>query len=132
MTATSLAREWDDAELALLESSPLIRVAAERPDGSLRPFTVIGHVRLGGDELIRALRGETAAWYRAAVRTARGRIEVAGRRIAVVFDEARHRPEAVDGAYRSRYGDDGGVRAMTRPPARDTTLRVRPASDPAP
>lgn len=120
------ARPWTDDEVARLDRAGLIRVAGSRADGTLRPWVTVGHVRLGRDELIRSLNGARGTWYRGAVRTGRGEIEVDGRRVAVAFVADRGREAEVDQALRARYGDDSGVRRMTRSPAREATLRVVP------
>lgn len=126
MTEEAVTREWDRAEHELLDRTPLIRVAAERPDGSLADFTTIGHVRLGSHEMIRSLRGADGRWYRGALRTRRGAIDVGGRRIRVVFLPSEAAAAAVDAAFRARYGNDAGVQRMTQAPARDSTLTVVP------
>ncbi len=69
-------RPWAMAELAELDRTPLIRVAGARADGTLRAFVLIGHVRLGQDELIRSLNGTQGVWYRGAVGSGWGEIEV--------------------------------------------------------
>lgn len=119
-------RPWTEDELALLDGAELIRVAGTRDDGTPRPFVTIGHVRLGQDELVRSLNGPAGAWYQAVVRTGRGEIEFGGQRLAVAFLPDGGREADVDQALRARYGDDSGVRRMTRSPAREATLRVVP------
>jgi hypothetical protein len=119
-------RPWTAAELEQLDRAPLIRVAGVRADGTLRPLVQVGHVRLGQDELIRSLHGTRGAWYRGAVSSSRGEIDVDGRRFAVAFIPDLGREEEVDRALVSRYGNDSGVRQMTRSPAREATLRVVP------
>ena len=119
-------RAWTAAELARLDAAPLIRVAGARADGTLLPFVPVGHVRLEDDELIRSLNGRAGAWYRGAIRRGWGAIEVDGERIRVAFLVDEGREAEIDEALRSRYGDDSGVRRMTRPPARDATLRLTP------
>jgi hypothetical protein len=119
-------RPWTAAELDRLDGAPLIRVAPARADGPLHSFVTIGHVRLGQDELVRSLNGPDGTWYRAAVRSGRGEIEVDGHRVAVAFVPDDGRADDVDQALRSRYGDDSGVRRMTSSPAREATLLVAP------
>ncbi|MFC8798066.1 DUF2255 family protein [Promicromonospora sp. NPDC057138] len=120
------ARPWTDDELAQLDRTALIRVAGARADGTPRPSVLVGHVRVGQDELIRSLNGPDGAWYQGAVRSGHGVVEVDGRRFAVAFIPDLGREAEVDQAFRARYGDDSGVRQMTRSPARDATLRVVP------
>lgn len=119
-------RPWAEGELVQLDRTELIRVAGARSDGTLRPFVLIGHVRVGQDELIRSLNGTRGAWYQGAVRSGYGEIDVDGQRFSVAFIPDAGREAAVDQALRDRYGNDSGVRRMTRPPARDATLRVVP------
>ncbi|MFJ3407044.1 DUF2255 family protein [Promicromonospora sp. NPDC090134] len=119
-------RQWTEDELSLLARTELIRVAGARDDGTLRSFVLVGHVRLGQDELVRSLNGPDGAWYRGAVRSGHGEIDVDGRRIAVAFVRDLGRAAEVDQALHDRYGHDSGVRRMTRSPARDATLRVIP------
>ncbi|MEV4344494.1 DUF2255 family protein [Actinoplanes sp. NPDC049596] len=123
---TPPTRAWDAAELAALDNTPLIRVAGARPDGTLRSFVLIGHVRIGDDEIIRSLNGTGGSWYRGATRTGQGAIEVDGRRIEVAFIVDHGREDEVDHALRARYGHGFGVRRMTKPSAREATLRVAP------
>ena len=119
-------RAWTAAETEALDRSPLIRVAGTRPDGTLRPFVMIGHVRVGPDEIVRSLNGVGGSWYRGATRTGRGEIDVDGRRIGVAFLPDSGREDEVDRALHLRYGNDSGVRRMTAPAARQATLRVVP------
>ena len=125
-TQSPQTRAWTAAELAELDRAPLIRVGGARSDGTLRPLVLIGHVRLGQDELIRSLNGIHGSWYRGAVGSGRGEIEVDGRRIEVAFLPDSGREAGVDQALRARYGNDSGVLQMTRLPAREATLRVVP------
>ncbi len=125
-SATSPTRTWTAIEFAELDDSPLIHVAGARADGTLRPFVLIGHVRVDGDELIRSLNGTGGAWYRGVTRTGHGEITVNGRRIRVAFTRDSGREPEVDWALRARYGNDSGVRQMTSSPAREATLRVVP------
>jgi hypothetical protein len=121
-------RPWTEDELAQLDRTALIRVAGTRADGTLRRSVLIGHVRLGQDELVRSLNGTRGVWYQGAVRSGHGVIDVDGRRIAVAFTPDVGREAEVDQALRARYGNDSGVRQMTRSPAREATLRVVPLS----
>jgi hypothetical protein len=123
-------RPWTDAELAALDRAPLIRVAGARSDGTLRSSALVGHVRLGRDELVRSLNGTQGVWYQGTLTSGRGEIDVGGRRIAVAFIPDAGREPDTDQALRARYGDDSGVRRMTRSPARGATLRVVPLASP--
>lgn len=129
MTASQSLRAWSSDELALLDSTPLIGLATRAFDETLDRQVLIGHVRLGTEEFVRSLNGVGGAWYRRAVRTGRGAIDIDGFRVNVALIISRGREEDVDDAMRERYGDDTGTRAMTRAPARDATVQIFPLSE---
>jgi hypothetical protein len=87
---------------------------------------MIGHVRVGADEIIRSLNGTGGSWYQGVSRTGQGVIDVDGLRIRVAFVADSGRADEVDAALRARYGNDSGVQRMTSAPARAATLRVIP------
>jgi hypothetical protein len=126
MTDDPTLRGWSPDELALLDRTPLIRVAAERTDGTLAPFVLVGHVRLGAEEFVRSLNGTAGTWYRRAMTSGRGVIDVDGRRFPVLLEASTGRDAEFDEALRRRYGDDSGTRRMTRSPARDATVQLLP------
>jgi hypothetical protein len=117
-------RAWTPVEIALLDRTPLIRLAAENPDGTLGPFVTIGHVRLGRDEFVRSLNGTTGLWCVRAVTTGQGVIDVDGRRLEMLFRPSSERNREFDEALPARYGDDAGTRRMVRAAARDATVQV--------
>jgi hypothetical protein len=130
MTGAPATRAWTTDERAALEAAALIRLAVARAGGALRPGVTVGHVRVGDDEFVRSLNGTNGAWYRAAIATGRGRIEVGALTIEVALVADAEHAAAVDAALRSRYGDDSGVRRMTAPLAREATLRIEPLRHP--
>jgi hypothetical protein len=119
-------RPWSREELTGLADTQLIRVAGARHDGGLGPFVTVGPVLLGDEVVIRSLNGTGGAWYRAAIASGRGEVEVARTRVRVAFLPDLGREVEVDRALRARYGNDSGVRRMTSSPAREATLRVLP------
>ncbi|HWS57435.1 MAG TPA: DUF2255 family protein, partial [Actinotalea sp.] len=86
--------DWNPADLAAIDRAYEVRVAAHRPDGTLRPATIVWHVVVDGALFIRSVRGEDGAWYRAVRRTGTGTIDAAGARTDVIFarDDA-HDPQ---------------------------------------
>jgi len=109
------------ATVAELDIAPL------RPDGTSRAYTTIWVVRVGAEPFVRSFRGPNGAWYRAAKRSQRGRIRAGGVERDVAFDDVHDNTDAVDAAYRRKYGRSSYVDAMVTPDAAATTLRLVPA-----
>jgi hypothetical protein len=116
---------WTTRQLDAIAQQGQVELEIERRDGSWRPAVRVGVVRLGDALYVRSYRGPDGAWYRAALRTRRGRLQAAGGAypITLASDDAVDET-AVDMAYRDAFGNDAGVRAMQAPGARATTLRV--------
>ncbi|MFD7309618.1 DUF2255 family protein [Promicromonospora sp. NPDC059942] len=96
------------------------------PDAPGAPEVEVGMVLADGELYVRAQRGTTSQWYRAAVSHGSGRVRVAGETVAVRFEPAG--PEvapAVDTAYRSKYGSLASFAVGGA--ARAATLRISPA-----
>jgi len=93
----------------------------------MRGPTTIWVVRAGDDLYVRSWRGPTAGWFRAAQRTHEGRISAGDVEKDVRFvDSDVDVDDAVDSAYRAKYGSSGYVESMVIPPARETTLKLVP------
>jgi hypothetical protein len=118
--------DWDPADLATLDRADEVRVAAHRPDGTLRPATIVWHVVVDGALFIRSVRGQDGAWYRAVRRTGAGTVEAGGVHADVTFTPDGSHDAEIDRAYRAKYGTGSPVRAITDPTATATTLRVDP------
>jgi len=122
-------RDWTADELDTIGAAEELEIAPLRPDGSLRPYTTIWVVRVGGDLYVRSWHGRDGAWFRAALRRPEGRIRAAGIEHDVTFAESDHADhDAIDGAYRDKYARYAStyVDPMTSPGARATTLRLTP------
>ncbi len=117
---------WTPADLTTLDRVDEVRVAAHRPDGALRPSTIVWHVVVDGQVYIRSVRGDDGAWYRAARRTGTGAIDGGQIHAEVSFTRDDSRDDAIDRAYYAKYGDGSPVRDITSPIATATTLRVDP------
>jgi hypothetical protein len=118
--------DWTPADLAAFDRAGEIRVAAHRPDGTLRPSTVVWHVVVAGALFVRSVRGDDGAWYRAVRRTGTGTVDAGGVQADVTFTPDDTHDDAIDGAYRAKYGNGSPVRAITSVVATATTLRVEP------
>lgn len=118
--------QWNAAELAEVDAEYEIRVAAYRPDNTLRDLRIVWHVVVDDALFIRSVRGVDGAWYRGVQRTGFGVIEAGRREIPVQFVPDGDHDEAIDAAYRAKYGNGSPVQAITSDAARATTLRVEP------
>jgi hypothetical protein len=119
--------DWTAEELDTIGAADELRIAALRPDGSLRPYTTIWVVRVGDDLYVRSYRGRDGAWFRSVLRRPEGRIRAGGLTRDVAFTEAAEAGQAgVDQAYRSKYARHGAsyVDPMVAPAARAATLRL--------
>lgn len=120
--------DWTASDLDAIASAGELRVASTRPSGELSPFTPIWSVGVDGDLFVRSYQGDAGVWYRAAVRRGRGRIRAGGveRDVRFVHDEAAP-AEAIDDAYRAKYGGSSYLSPMLTARARAATVRIEPA-----
>ena len=118
---------WNPDRLAVVDADDEMTVAAHRPDGTLRTPRIVWHVVIDDRLWIRSVRGDSGGWYRGVRRTGTGRIEAGGATIDVTFTPDGSRDDAIDRAYREKYGEGSAVRSIISPVARATTLRVEPA-----
>jgi len=118
--------EWSPADLAAIDRADEVRVAANRPDGTPRTATIVWHVVVDGALFIRSVRGEDGAWYRAVRRTGSGTIDAGSVHADATFSPDDSQDDAIDRAYRAKYGSGSPVRAITSPAATATTLRIDP------
>jgi len=110
-------------------------VATRRSDGTLRSARTVWIVRHGDAVYVRSVNGTTAAWYCGVQTRHQGELTAGRLQRGVVFAEAgTHAGEdselddALDAAYRAKYGrSSGAVARITADAARATTLRVDPA-----
>lgn len=115
---------WTPEDLAAIDGDGELRVAAHRPDGTLRTSRIVWHVVVDHALLIRPVRGQDGAWYRGVQRTGTGAVDAGGIHAEVTFTSDSSQDEAIDRAYRAKYGDGSAVRSITSPVATATTLRV--------
>ena len=121
---------WTDAELETLATAGELQIASRRHDGTLSPPVTIWAVRHDDDVYVRSVNGPpAAAWYRAAKRRGGGHIRSGDVERDVRFlQPEREVEDAIDGAYRDKYGaSSSATRRIIAPLARETTIRLTPA-----
>ena len=121
---------WPADTLALLGTADQIDISSRRADDTLRPFVPIWIVATDTGVYVRSYRGTGGAWYQHITGgDATGVIDVAGRRLEVVFTPADpgHRAD-IDTAYRTKYAryDTSYLPPMLAEQAAATTLRIDP------
>ena len=120
---------WAADELLRIDGATELRVASQREDGSLRPYTTIWHATVGDALYLRSAHGPENGWFRRALRSGAGRVSAGGVEKDVVFELAgpavRDELDAALHAKYDRFGP-GPVGAITGPDVLSTTLRVLP------
>ena len=119
---------WTPEELDRIAAADELSIQVRRADGTLHTPVSIWVVRHGDDLYVRSYRGSGGVWYRAARASHEGRIEAGDVTKDVSLAEADDDVNnAVDTAYRTKYGRNSGyVAPMVAPAARETTLRLLP------
>ena len=119
---------WTADELSRIAAADELELAARRSDGSLRSPVTIWVVRYREDLYVRSWRGTTAGWFRAVQAGREGRISAGGVAKDVVFVAISEEGinNAIDVAYRSKYGRSRYATPMVTEPARTTTLKLVP------
>ncbi|WP_033222943.1 DUF2255 family protein [Kitasatospora phosalacinea] len=116
--------DWTPAELSLFEDARSLVLSAGS-DGY--PGVEVGMVVVQGALLVRAWRGTTSQWYRAAREFGCGRVRVGAMDREVLLESGHHRRTvAIDAAYRAKYGAVAAL--LTGTGAHAATLRISPVS----
>jgi len=118
---------WIAEQLALVDAARELEIAVHRDDGSLRPWTPIWVVHVGGDVYVRTWYRRDTGWFGLALRTGRARVRVPGVEVDVRIEDVGVGPpgvrDEVDDAYRAKYGG-GSTGNMVGDEAAATTLRL--------
>jgi hypothetical protein len=120
---------WTNDELQRIAAAEELDIAPVRRNGDLRRATPIWVVRAGDELYVRAAYGADKGWHGVARRSRRARIAVGGsERDVIVEDADRGILDAVDAAYRDKYGRRYAqiVDSITDAEHRATTLRLLP------
>jgi hypothetical protein len=117
---------WTAEQLALVDVARELDIAVRRADGTLRPWTPIWVVHVGGDVYVRTWYRRDTGWFGLALSTRRARVRVPGVEVDVRIEAVGVGPsglrEDVDDAYRAKYGG-GSTGNMVGDEAAATTLR---------
>ena len=122
--------DWTVQSLRALESTEEVHLSTRRRDGTLRSPRIIWVVTSGRRAFIRSTNGRDAAWFRAAVATGAGHVDVRGTAYDVTFTEVHDEDDlaAADAAYRRKYGHYASiVDHLEEAGPRAATLEVHPA-----
>jgi hypothetical protein len=120
---------WTNDELQRIADADELEIAPVRRNGELRRATPIWVVRAGDELYVRAAYGANKGWHGVARSSHRARIAACGiERDVTVEDAARGVLDAVDAAYRDKYGRRYAqiVDSITNAEHRATTLRLVP------
>jgi hypothetical protein len=119
---------WTEHELESFAPADDFHIAPLREDGvTYGTPTFIWSVVSGGDLYVRAYNGPRSRWYRAAMAQKAGRIRIAGAEHEVAFAPADDAVlDAVDDAYRAKYGQSAYLAPMIAEGPRSATVRVTP------
>jgi hypothetical protein len=120
---------WTSDELSKIGRADELRIAAFRPDGTLRKRVTIWVVRHGDDLYVRSAYGRSVAWFRGTQERHEGRIEAGGVDKEVTFSDADPAlNDEIDAVYRTKYRRYGAqyVDHIVAPEARSTTIKIAP------
>jgi hypothetical protein len=119
---------WTSDELDKIGNAEELRLATQRPDGTLRSPVTIWIIRHCDDLYARSYRGPGGSWFRHARERRDGHIQAGGVDKDVTFADADHDlDDQIDAAYRAKYHRyPSYVDPMISPRARATTTRLVP------
>jgi len=119
---------WTSDELDAVGAAEELTLASVRGDGTLRRRVTMWVVREGDDVYVRSVNGRDSTWFRAAQTRHEAHIRAEGVEKDVELVETDERPDAVDDAYREKYGRryPSIVPSIVAPEARAATLRLAP------
>lgn len=117
---------WSKEQLASIGNSDDLHVAPFRDDGvTYGTLTWIWSVVVDDGLYVRGYNGQKSRWYQAAVKQKAGRIKAAGNTFEVSFEPVDGATnDAIDDAYRAKYGKSAYLGSMISDRARSATVRI--------
>ena len=124
----ALITAWEKDELRKIAGTDDLHVSPYREDGvTFGTPTWIWSVVAANALYVRAYSGRNSSWYRAAVTQKAGRITAAGLTKDVTFEPVDGPVnDAVDVAYRAKYGSSPYLSSMIGERAHSATVKVVP------
>jgi hypothetical protein len=113
---------WTTDELTALADGSSLRLTAGDGPG---PEVELGMVLVQGELYVRAYRGPESRWFQSAQETGRGHVRAGAIARDVLLVPAHGPADAIDAAYRAKYGNSGTL--VASPQALAATLRIDPA-----
>ena len=127
MTSNAPGGTWTAEDLRHLAGLRELEIAAAKVGGGHGPWTPIWVVVVEEEVFVRTWHRRSTGWYGRAVGSARARIRMSGESVDVIVAATGDRgAEAVDAAYRTKYG--AGAPSMVTTEAAASTLRLTRAS----
>jgi hypothetical protein len=119
---------WTSEELDAVGGADELRLASARPDGALRKPVTIWVVRVGDGLYVRSVFGRGSRWFRGVEDRHEGRVSAGGVQKDVEFVEVGEPKDAIDEAYRTKYGRYPAdiVDPTVSPEAQSATLQLVP------
>ena len=119
---------WTNDELTRIGTAEELEIAPRRTDGTLRSPVTIWVVRVGDDLYVRSVNGRGSSWFRGAQTRHAARIRTGGVEKDVHLVETDDMNDAIDAAYRAKYGRRYPtiVPSIVSAQARAATLRLVP------
>jgi hypothetical protein len=119
---------WTPDELDRIGESEELELAPVRRDGSLREPVTMWVVRDGDNLYVRSVNGRGSSWFRGVQERHQAHIRAGGVEKDVDLVETDDAGDAVDSAYREKYGRRYAsiVPSIVAPEARAATLRLVP------
>jgi hypothetical protein len=119
---------WTQDELQRLAGTDDLHISPLREDNlTYGTPTWIWSVVVGNKLFVRAYNGHASRWYKAAMRQKNGRITAAGMTRDVMFRPADIEvQDAIDAAYRAKYGSSSYLKPMIGSQAQSATVEISP------